>query len=224
MDWRYNTLWNEQLPDGEFEQCIFQQNTKLWQVESGASYIILEDYKPKSRSFIELNGATDAISAEFNRANVRSFEGSQTLGQIKRLELHHCIKLESDKGLAAISESLEWLHINTSRKFEPCDELYKLTNLKVLCLNSCAPLENLNFLSHYPNLLDFRFVNTNVLDGNLEPLLEHPSLVNVGYLNKRHYNISEKQSDEHFENKKEEAVTYTHKGEDRTFRYTSLLP
>lgn len=82
-------------------------------------------------------------------------------------------------------------------------------------------IQNLDFLSFLPNLIDFRFVNTNVLDGNLKPILEHPTLRSVGFLNKRHYNIKDtelKQKLEYkFENK--EYKVWLHKGEYSTFRY-----
>lgn len=63
---------------------------------------------------------------------------------------------------------------------------------RTLCLNSCSALENLNFLNQFPNLLDFRFVDTNVLSGDLTPTLDHPTIRSVGFLNKRLYNIQEK--------------------------------
>ena len=67
----------------------------------------------------------------------------------------------------------------------------KLKNLRILCLNDCGPIENLDFLKLFPKLEDFRFVNTNILDGNLKPILKHPTIKSVGFLNKRHYNIKD---------------------------------
>jgi hypothetical protein len=50
-------------------------------------------------------------------------------------------------------------------------------------------IDNLDFLKHLPNLIDFRFVKTNILDGNLHPLIEHPTIASVGFFDKRHYNM-----------------------------------
>ena len=55
-------------------------------------------------------------------------------------------------------------------------------------LNSCGPIENLDFLKNFPKLTDFRFVKTNILDGNLNPIIEHPTISSVGFSDKRHYN------------------------------------
>ena len=57
----------------------------------------------------------------------------------------------------------------------------------------CAPLKNLDFLKNMPELLDFRFVGTNILNGDLTPLVEHPRLVNAGFLDKRHYSLKSSQ-------------------------------
>ena len=115
--------------------------------------------------------------------------------KLKRLELHYCTKLDSDTGLSTLADTLEHLHINQSKKFVPSKELLSLKNLRVLCLNSCGNLENLDFLSEFPNLIDFRFVNTNVTDGDLTPIIKHPSIRSVGFLNNRHYNVSENSMD-----------------------------
>lgn len=51
------------------------------------------------------------------------------------------------------------------------------------------------FLNQFPNLIDFRFVDTNVLDGDLSPILDHPTIRSVGFLNKRHYNFKDDKMD-----------------------------
>ncbi|MCP1191464.1 hypothetical protein NKR17_20790 [Priestia flexa] len=111
------------------------------------------------------------------------------MANLKRLELHYCTKLQNGDGLSSLADTLEYLHIDQSKKFIPNKDLFSLKNLRVLCLNSCGNLENLHFLNQFPNLVDFRFVDTNVLDGDLSPILEHPTIRSVGFLNKRHYNI-----------------------------------
>ena len=88
------------------------------------------------------------------------------MNKLKRLELHYCTKLQNDFCLSGLVDTLEHLHINQSKKFVPNEELFTLKNLRVLCLNSCGDLENLNFLNQFPNLLDFRFVDTNFRPSN----------------------------------------------------------
>jgi hypothetical protein len=81
-------------------------------------------------------------------------------------------------------------------------------------------LESLRFLKKFPNLIDFRFVNTNVLDGDLTPLIEHPTIRSVGFLNKRHYNYSDDQIDLELKLKSNEAYEdFVYKGEYETSKY-----
>jgi len=43
-------------------------------------------------------------------------------------------------------------------------------------------------LERLPLLTEFRFVNTSIKDGNMQPLIDHrPKLTAVAFNNKRHY-------------------------------------
>ena len=220
MDWTYNTLWVDQLPPGSYFKSGLKRGQTVVEAASHP-YISLWGFQPKTQSLEDLVGIDSARYVELTHSNVRTLEGISRLGPLKRLELHYCVKLENDTGIMDLEKSLEWLHINMSKKSRFSD-LQRLANLKVLCLNSCGPLESLRFLRDLPNLLDFRFVDTNVVDGDLTPLLEHPSLVSVGFLNKRHYNRREKELGVHFEKRAENARIYAHKGPWRTYKYRGV--
>jgi hypothetical protein len=139
---------------------------------------------------------------------------------LKRLELHYCTKLQNDNGIAQLSGSLQHLHINQSKRFVFNDDLLQLTNLRVLCLNSCGSIDNLSFLKFFPRLIDFRFVDTNILDGNLIPIIEHPTIRNVGFQNKRHYNLKDIQlNNELLLKGNVEYRDFAYKENFQTFRY-----
>ncbi|RZJ98830.1 MAG: hypothetical protein EOO46_23910 [Flavobacterium sp.] len=76
------------------------------------------------------------------------------------------------------------------------------------------------FLKNFPNLIDFRFVNTNIVDGNLKPILEHSIIRTVGFLNKKHYNYKDEklklELGKKFDN---EYKTIVYKGQYLTYRY-----
>jgi len=219
MNWTYNTLWSDKLPPKEYHNFECKNTKASLTTPVAGSYFRIRNFKPKDRCFENYPAITTATYLELGLSNVTSFKGISKMGTIKRLELHRCIKLESDEGLSEIRDDLEWLHINQSKKFSPSTELLSLKNLKVLCLNSCAPLENLQFLSEFPQLVDFRFVDTNVLDGDLSPLFDHPTLLSVGFLNKKHYNRTEKQTDEYFGERVESKQEWVHDGQFATHRY-----
>jgi hypothetical protein len=220
MDWRYNSLWIDQLPPGQFSQRDFRVRAPAQ--PSAASYLFADGFKPKSRNFYDLPADRAMCFLHMVQSNVESFDGVSTFAQLKRLELHYCLKLESDRGLGPLSGSLEWLHISQSRKFAFGDELLSLRGLKVLCLNDCGPIPSLSFLDNFPDLVDFRFVGTNILDGDLTPLLRHPRLCNAGFLDKLHYNLKSAFVEQQLKPKFDAAVLTAHKGPHSTFRYKVL--
>ncbi|PXF29870.1 hypothetical protein WH50_18400 [Pokkaliibacter plantistimulans] len=187
MDWSYNTIWYEQLEEGKFYHTVFNQTEKAWSVPNGGAYFVIDDFKPKSKCFSELKGLDHPVYLKFNRSNITDFRGIDSFRGVKRLELNYCIKLENDAGISDLSQDLEWLHIGNSRKFVITDEIRSLSKLKVLCLNDCAPIENLDFIHDFPELVDLRFVGTNVVDGNLRKLYESETLLNVAFSDKNHF-------------------------------------
>ncbi len=219
MDWRFNTIWFDQLDENTVCQIDFKEIKNL---DDFSSILYASIYKLKhdSKSFLAIEKFEKLLFLELNSGNLINFEGLSNLKSLKRLELHYCVKLETDFGLKNFSDNLEFLHINMSRKFKFSDELLSLKKLKVLCLNDCGSIENLDFLENFPNLIDFRFVDTKILSGDLSPILNHPSLRTVGFIDKKHYNFKCDQINSILENKdKSQYVFYINKGEYETFRY-----
>ena len=222
MDWRFNTIWFEQIN----EENVFQYDLKNYPIKSdiisynNIEYAIIWHLKKKGNPLNLLLDCKKLLYLELNWANINNFEEIVKFTNLKRLELHYCTKLETDFGLSSICNNLEYLHINHSKKFKPSAELFSLKNIKVLCLNDCGNLENLNFLKYFPKLIDFRFVNTNILDGDLNPILDHPTIKSVGFLNKRHYNFKDIEIDNELSLKiNKDFKTYLYKDKYMTFRY-----
>lgn len=191
MDWRYNTIWFDQIDPNNLFHCDYKNKIPSKTNFEDVEYAMTFYFKHKGLSFDTLPKSSKLLYLEMNWANFRDLDGIDRFNNLKRLELHYCTKLENDKNISSLKDTLEFLHINQSKKYTPTQELFQLRNLKVLCLNACAPIDNLKFLNHFPNLVDFRFVDTNVLDGDLTPLLEHPTIRTVGFINKRHYNYTD---------------------------------
>ena len=222
MDWRFNTIWFDQLDKSKVFQKDFKENIISTENKNfdDSEYAIIWHLKEKKDSFDNMSQSDKLLYLELNWANIKNFNGIQKFKSLKRLELHYCVKLENDKGLSQLSDNLEFLHINLSKKFKFSDELLQLKKLKVLCLNACSPIDNLDFLINFPNLIDFRFVDTNILNGNLNPIIEHPTIRTVGFLNKKHYNFKDDKLKLELERKFDnEYKTIVHKGQYLTYRY-----
>lgn len=222
MDWRYNTLWFEQIEKGKIYVQNFKENT-IYDNENDiekAEYAFLRHFNYKKNSIPYLLSTDNIIYLDLTWANIKDFQILEKFKSLKRLEIHYCIKIETDSGLRNISDTIEFLHINQSKKFIFSEELLQLSRLKVLCLNTCGPIESLDFLKYFPHLIDFRFVDTCILDGNLRPLLDHPTIRTVGFLDKKHYNFTCDKLNLEIEKKfDKEFKTKAYKGEYMTYRY-----
>ncbi|MED3994611.1 hypothetical protein P4647_08070 [Peribacillus frigoritolerans] len=219
-NWRNNTIWFEQIPDN-LQSYLNLKEDKFNEMQlENIEYLTLWHHKKnKQGNFVSI--PENLLYLELNRSNIQDFLWIEKMNKLKRIELHYCTNLQNDFGLSVLANTLEHLHINQSKKFVPNEELFSLKNLRVLCLNSCGNLENLNFLNQFPNLIDFRFVDTNVLDGDLSPILDHPTIRSVGFLNKRHYNINDGKMDALLKDKNggEEFKTVIKYEKYETFRY-----
>jgi len=221
MDWRYNTIWREQLPEAALAAVDFQDGGAAAALV-GRRYVCATRFKSAFASLVDFPADDDIEYLYLGGANIRSFVGLSRFRRLKRLEVEGCRQLSSDLGLSGVSDSIEWLNIDGSKKFSPGDELCSLRKLRVLCLNVCGPIDSLAFLHRFPKLLDFRFVDTNVLSGDLGPLLTHPTLCSAGFLNKRHYSLKDSAVDEQLRAKWPSAIEKLYKGPYETYRYVDL--
>jgi|GEM_PF-986228 len=81
--------------------------------------------------------------------------------------------------------NLKELELNLCKNIEIEDIFERCKKLKILKYLGCADLPSLAFIKKMKRIEDFRFGGTNILDGDLTPLLQ---LKDFGfYPNKRHY-------------------------------------
>jgi len=220
MDWRYNTIWFDQLEQDKVVIWNYKEKKKLPLSLDQEEYAILWYYKKKEVALEGIPPSDKLLYLGLHSANVQDLGGLQRFPGLKRLELHHCTKLEKDHGLLHPGNTIEYLHIDQSKKLQSIEEIAQLPHLKGLRLNDCGALESIAFLKGLPNLIDFRFVNTTVLDGDLTPIIDHPSLRSVGFFNKRHYNTTVQKMDAILASKyQDDNKDFAYKGEFSTFRY-----
>lgn len=222
MDWRYNTLWFEQVDKGKIFVQDFKENTSFENDndKNKAQYVFLNHLNKNKAQTLDSFQSQNILYLGLTWCNMSNFELLSNFKSLKRLETHYCTKLESDLGLSEFQHTLEFLHINQSKKLVINEELKLLKNLKVLCLNSCAPIDDLEFLKHFPKLIDFRFVDTKINSGDLNPILDHPTIRTVGLLDKRHYNYKSENLSKMLEEKHDgEYKTKVYKGGFMTYRY-----
>jgi hypothetical protein len=153
----------------------------------------LRRYRPKSKNLVELPPFPLLSELSIVQSPIESLEGVEKFRNLRSLEISYLSKLKRIGAIANLDDGrLEQLICEYCRKIEDYEKLQDLANLKVLRLNHCAPIRELSFVKGLRSLQDFRFVGTDVLDGDISPLLDHKSIRSVAFTNKRHFSHSER--------------------------------
>lgn len=173
----------------ELEDGSIDWNNKLINIATCKKLrrLVLWKYKPKSKSFLELDGLTALQSLEITESNIESFSGIESLVKLNSFEGTYLSKLESLAGIELLSKNIRTLVLNTCKSLKDYGTaLGTLTNLEKLILSKCGELNDLDFITTMRKLIFFSFVNTNIKNGNLSPLKEK-KLDYAGFDDKRHY-------------------------------------
>ena len=126
-------------------------------------------------------------SLEILNAPIDDLRGLSALAKLRSLRLAGLRCLASLAGVERLT-NLEELEIDTCRRIPSIDEIGCLHRLRVLHLSNDGDIESLKPLSKLRRLTSVTFVeSTNILDGDLSPLLEQTNLTRVAFRNRRHY-------------------------------------
>ncbi|MFT5424974.1 MAG: protein phosphatase 1 regulatory subunit 7 [Phycisphaerales bacterium] len=156
--------------------------------------LALWKYKPKSKDLSELAELPALEDLSIVQSPLTSIRGVGRFRKLKRLELSYLTKLESVAGIEELSGSrLERLECHVCKKIGDHAAARAVPSLRVLRYNDCGEIPDIGFLDDLPNLEDFRFVHTNILDGDLCPLLR---LKSAGFFKKKHYSHTPEEVDE----------------------------
>ncbi|KQW27364.1 leucine-rich repeat domain-containing protein [Acidovorax sp. Root402] len=121
------------------------------------------------------------------RSKVRSLDGLAACRHLTALSLVQPRGLQDIADLGRCRE-LTKLTLEGARHADGlADQLKHLGTLTKLVLNGAPPLPSLGFLRDLERLDWFDFSNTDVLDGDLQPLVEHPALDFILFTAKKHF-------------------------------------
>jgi len=120
-------------------------------------------------------------------APVHNLRGLIPLKHLRYLRLANLRKLTSLAGIEGLV-ALEELNIDTCRTIGSIDEIGSLTRLRKFHFGNCGEIESLKPLEKLTSLEWVTFVeSTNILDGDLSPLMQPKNLSRVSFQNRRHY-------------------------------------
>jgi hypothetical protein len=146
----------------------------------------ISHYNPPSRDLAEFAGLVRLEDLGLVQTNIASLAGIEALEDVRSLDIAYAPKLES---LAALANhaSLREIDFETVKQIQSYEPLAKIPCLRRLLLFKCASMPDLQWIAGLQHLDFFTFVETNVTDGDLSPLLKLPRLRVAGTLGKKHY-------------------------------------
>ncbi|KAB7764303.1 hypothetical protein CKY51_17695 [Xanthomonas maliensis] len=134
--------------------------------------------------------ALEKLSLYSNR--LQSLKGLETMQGLRELFVSSAPKLEYIDPIGDLNElrDLRFEHCKITRGFADLVRGKHLLNLRYM---KCSPLDHVRFVSRLCSLQSFVFLDTDVLDGNMAPLVDHPTLAHVAFTKKKHFTLSERQ-------------------------------
>ena len=173
----FRGYWNEAL---ELPKC------------PGIEVLDLSQYKPKSGDLSALPDLPALRDLTLVQSPISSLRGLARYPRLRKLTLAYLTKLRSVAEVTHLPD-LEDLDVNVCKKIEDHEAVRVLEKLRVLKYNDCGQMPSVAFVNEMPALESFAFVGTNVLDGDLRPLIR---LKYAGFSGKKHYSHTPKQLDE----------------------------
>ncbi|QZA80071.1 hypothetical protein [Deefgea piscis] len=154
------------------------ENIKHHQLEE----LIIWGYRGRSNDLSDLPQFSNIKKLTIIRSNVFNLNGLSSFEWLISIELHFMKNLESISHLNL--PFLQYLTLENCKKIADYSPLSNNKALLDLKIHESAAMANLEFVRDLPKLRSFRFINTNVINGDLSPLI---GLEDVCFTQKKHF-------------------------------------
>lgn len=147
-------------------------------------------HSSKERDLKNLPDIIDLKNLIVISSNIETLCGIEKYPHLETLDLSYVSKLAAIENIQNV-KSLRLLSIFNAKKINDYSKIGMLKGIETLRICDSGNIQDINFISDMPKLKSFSFAGSNVVDGNLIPILNHiPPLEFVGFNNKRHYSHS----------------------------------
>ena len=164
-----------------------QWSSKLINLEkckSLESLAIYGGYNPKSKDLSDISNIHWLKKLEINSSTITSFEKSENFDRLEKLEFNYCSKLENISGFENSKSTLKSLLFGNCKSIKNHESVAVFDNLNILGFNECGTIKSLKFIKKMKSLNSFRFMRTDVADGDITPCI---GLDYVSFTNKKHF-------------------------------------
>jgi hypothetical protein len=171
----------------QLEDCALEWHPKAESLFDciGLKSLFVNNFNGKT--LIPLSRLENLESLAVLNAPIESLDGIASLIKLRSLRLANLKKLQSLAGIENLTK-LEELEVHTCKKIASIKEIAALFNLRRLHLNNdgdIASLKPLNAIEHLESVIFYE--STNIVDGDLSPLIRQANLSHVSFKNRRHY-------------------------------------
>jgi protein phosphatase 1 regulatory subunit 7 len=154
------------------DKCIFLTRLSLY------------NYSPKTKDCSAIPDVTWVKRLEITRSTICTLDGLDKFDQLQELEFNYCSKLEMLCCLEKSKETLVSLLFDHCKSIKNHDYVMGFQYLKTLAYNDVAIIPSIKFIKKMASLSSFRFVGTNVKDGDMTPCI---GLKYSAFSNKKHF-------------------------------------
>lgn len=124
-------------------------------------------------------------------SKITSLKGVQKLENLEYLNLGDCRKLLDITDLAECAKLMR-LEFEACKKIVSYQSIKNVNSLEFLKIENCAPITSLDFVDHLNRLKRLNIHATDVKDGKILRLTEHPSLAGIDFYKFKHFDCGSK--------------------------------
>lgn len=145
----------------------------------------LNNYKKKSSE--PFSNLVNLEKLTLLNSGIEDVDGITKLTNLTYLSVANLKKLTSLVGIKEL-KNLEVLEIQRCKGIESVSEIFELKKLKRLLLLDSGNIDSIHGIENLTELEAFLFYeSTNIVDGDISPVLSLKNLKNISFQNRRHY-------------------------------------
>lgn len=141
------------------------------------------NYNPKTKDCSSISNISWIEKLEIVQSPINTLNGLEYFNQLKELQFSYCSKLETLCCIEKSKETLVSLLFDHCKSIKNPEYVTQFHNMNTLAYNN-GLLQSIKFIKKMTALKSFRFVGTDVIDGDMTPCI---GLKYAGFSNKKHF-------------------------------------
>ena len=172
------------FPKLEYVNIDWYHGIKFFNGENFVRTLYLDHFKPKDGCLDLLKSFTNVRELRVVQSSIRNLDGIGSLIRLESMLLGYLPNLQDISSIGLLSDTLLELEFEKCGKIANHHEVKSLKKLTKLLFCSCGTMPSIDFINDMKSLKFFTFIGTNVVDGDMSPLLR---LDYAAFTNKRHF-------------------------------------